>query len=149
MILLTGASGKTGKAILKVLARKGEAVRALVHHQDQTAEALQDGAVQAVCGDLLNLPQLMDAMQGITGVYAMCPNMHPQEVLIGERLLQAAKSAGVKRFVYHSVLHPQTQAMPHHWNKLQVEEMVINSSMEFTILESHHQPGCVGTAIRY
>ncbi|MEM8862047.1 MAG: NmrA family NAD(P)-binding protein, partial [Chloroflexota bacterium] len=38
-------------------------------------------------------------------------------------------------FVYHSVLHPQTQEMPHHWNKLNVEEMIFGSGLPFTIVQ--------------
>ena len=33
------------------------------------------------------------------------------------------------RFVYHSVLHPQIEAMPHHWNKMRVEEMLFSAKL--------------------
>jgi hypothetical protein len=33
------------------------------------------------------------------------------------------------RLVYHSVLHPQTEQMPHHWHKLRVEEMLLESRL--------------------
>ena len=49
--------------------------------------------------------------------------------------LQAAQQAGVERFVYHSVLHPQTEEMPHHWQKLRVEEEIFRSDLPFTILQ--------------
>ncbi len=39
------------------------------------------------------------------------------------------------RLVYHSVLHPQIEAMPHHWNKLRVEEMLFSSPLDITILQ--------------
>jgi uncharacterized protein YbjT (DUF2867 family) len=61
--------------------------------------------------------------------------MHPEEVLIGKRVIQAAQEAGVSHFVYHSVLHPALEAMPHHWNKLRVEEMLIESGLPFTVLQ--------------
>jgi len=41
----------------------------------------------------------------------------------------------VQRFVYHSVLHPQVEAMPHHWQKLRVEEQLFESGLAFTILQ--------------
>jgi uncharacterized protein YbjT (DUF2867 family) len=37
--------------------------------------------------------------------------------------------------VYHSVLHPQTEAMPHHWQKLRVEEHLFESGLAYTILQ--------------
>jgi uncharacterized protein YbjT (DUF2867 family) len=37
--------------------------------------------------------------------------------------------------VYHSVLHPQIEAMPHHWNKMRVEEMLLGSPLDVTILQ--------------
>ena len=41
----------------------------------------------------------------------------------------------MEHFVYHSVLHPQTEKMNHHWQKLRVEEMLLESSLPFTILQ--------------
>ncbi len=61
--------------------------------------------------------------------------MHPEEVTIGEVVIAAARSAGCEHFVYHSVLHPQTQAMPHHWRKLRVEEKLFEADLPFTILQ--------------
>jgi uncharacterized protein YbjT (DUF2867 family) len=48
---------------------------------------------------------------------------------------RAARAAGVEHFVFHSVLHPQAEAMPHHAHKLRVEEMVVESGLPFTILQ--------------
>jgi uncharacterized protein YbjT (DUF2867 family) len=41
----------------------------------------------------------------------------------------------VERFVFHSVLHPQIEAMPHHWQKLRVEELLFESGLSFTVLQ--------------
>jgi uncharacterized protein YbjT (DUF2867 family) len=61
--------------------------------------------------------------------------MSPDELGIGRLVIGAARSAGVAHFVYHSVLHPQTEAMPHHWQKLRVEEHLFESGLPFTILQ--------------
>ncbi len=50
-------------------------------------------------------------------------------------MLSAAARARVERFVFHSVLHPQTERMPHHWRKLRVEESILESGVPFTILQ--------------
>jgi uncharacterized protein YbjT (DUF2867 family) len=46
-----------------------------------------------------------------------------------------AAEVGVEHFVLHSVLHPQTEEMPHHWSKLRVEEALLRSGLDFTILQ--------------
>lgn len=137
MILITGASGKTGRAILGQLEKRGGAcnVRALVRCSDQVAQVEALGASEAVVGDLRNVSDLRNLMSGVETIYHICPNMHPSEVAIGEALLEVAKSSGVCRIVYHSVLHPQTQEMRHHWHKLLVEEMLFKSGLNYTILQ--------------
>jgi uncharacterized protein YbjT (DUF2867 family) len=68
-------------------------------------------------------------------VYHICPNVNPDEVEIGRRLLAAAKEARVDHVVLHSVLHPQVEQMPHHWNKLRVEEALLESGLGFTVFQ--------------
>jgi uncharacterized protein YbjT (DUF2867 family) len=50
-------------------------------------------------------------------------------------MIAAAQSAGIEHFVFHSVLQPQIEAMPHHWKKLRVEEVLLQSGLPFTILQ--------------
>jgi uncharacterized protein YbjT (DUF2867 family) len=135
MILVTGASGKTGKAVLGHLAKRGASIRAWVHTASQEDEARQLGAKEVISGDLLDIEFIHRGCINIEAIYHICPNMSPDEVEIGGKLLKAAKSAGVKHFVYHSVLHPQVQSMPHHWKKLLVEEQIFSSGVNFTILQ--------------
>jgi NAD(P)H dehydrogenase (quinone) len=78
---------------------------------------------------------LDESTANIRAVYHICPNMHPDEVQIGQNILTAARLAGVRHFVYLSVLHPQTKKMPHHWKKLKVEELLFESALPFTILQ--------------
>jgi uncharacterized protein YbjT (DUF2867 family) len=86
-------------------------------------------------GDLRDQTAVRQAVRGVRGVYHICPNVSPDEVAIGELLIAAAKSAGVEHFVFHSVFHPQIEAMPHHWGKLQVEQRLFESGLNFTILQ--------------
>jgi uncharacterized protein YbjT (DUF2867 family) len=75
------------------------------------------------------------AIQGVRAVYHIPPNVSPDEELFGQNLIASARSAGIEHFVFHSVLHPQTEAMPHHWKKLQVEEKLLESGLPFTIIQ--------------
>ncbi len=135
MILLTGASGKTGKAILTALKQRGSSVRVLVRSNEQAVELSTLGAAEAVIGDLRDRASLVKAVKGCERVYYICPNVTPDEVQIGKTLLEIAKNENIQRFVYHSVLHPQIEAMPHHWQKLRMEEMLFESGLDFTILQ--------------
>ncbi len=135
MILVTGAAGKTGRAIIRAFAVKGEAVRALVYRSEQTRTVEALGAQQVVVGDM-RLQATMDRVaEGVRAIYHICPNVSPDEVAIGRVAIAAARSAGVEHLVYHSVLHPQVKAMPHHWQKLRVEEQLFESGLPYTILQ--------------
>ena len=135
MILLTGAAGKTGKAILNTLLPHGVRVRSLVRSSSQADEIRSIGGKHIAIGDLRDSNALASAMEGILSVYYIAPNMSPDELEIGRNLIRIARENGVTRFVYHSVLHPQIEAMPHHWQKLRMEEYLFESGMDYTILQ--------------
>ena len=135
MILITGAAGKTGQAIIKSLVARGQHVRGLVRSEEQGKELEQVGVSDTVVGDMGAVAALEKAVKGARAVYHICPNMHPRELYIGKNMVQAARSAGVELFVYHSVLHPQVEAMPHHWQKMRVEEMLFTSGLSYTVLQ--------------
>ncbi len=135
MILVTGASGKTGRAVIAALAARGERVRALVHRAEAAESVLAAGASEVVVGDMLAADDLCTACRGVAAVYHICPNMHTGEVPMAEALLAAMAQAGVGRLVYHSVLHPQVEAMPHHWRKMRVEELLFTQDVPWTILQ--------------
>ncbi|MEO7402251.1 MAG: NmrA family NAD(P)-binding protein, partial [Burkholderiales bacterium] len=50
-------------------------------------------------------------------------------------LIRAAKAAGVKHFIYHSVIHGQVEALTHHRDKRVVEGMLMESLIDYTILQ--------------
>jgi uncharacterized protein YbjT (DUF2867 family) len=135
MILVTGAAGKTGRAIIKSLVNKGINVKAFVFKDVYVKEIYQLGASEVVVGNLLNLVDLKIALRDVNAVYHICPNMNPEEIAIGDIVINAVESSDCQRIVYHSVLHPQTAAMPHHWNKLKVEESLFESGLDYTILQ--------------
>jgi uncharacterized protein YbjT (DUF2867 family) len=135
MILVTGAGGKTGRAVVAALAARGAAVRALVHREEQAGAATALGAREVCVGPFDDAPALARAVAGASAIYHICPNVSPHEVAYAGAVVQAAVAAGVRRLVYHSVLHPQVEAMPHHWNKMRVEEMLFASGLDVTILQ--------------
>lgn len=135
MILVSGAGGKTGKAVIRALSSKGAAVRGFARHEEQRQDLLEAGAAEVAFGDMLDAGAFVKATHGANKIYHICPNVHPNEVEIGTNAIRAAEEAGIEHFVYHSVLHPQIEAMPHHWLKMRVEEMLLISGLKFTILQ--------------
>jgi uncharacterized protein YbjT (DUF2867 family) len=130
MILVTGAAGKTGRAVIRALTDQGKSVRALVR---RAGAAL--GAQETVVGDMRSPATLEEAMAGTDSVYFIAPNMSPDELDMAQIAIVAARAAGVTHFVYHSVLHPQVEKMPHHWQKMRVEEQLFESGLAYTILQ--------------
>ena len=134
MILVTGAGGKTGRAVIAALAARGTKARGFVR-SDAHVAALKALGAEVVIGTMDDDAALMRAMDGCTAIYHICPNMSPHEVTFAEDMIAAAEAVEVPRFVYHSVLHPQIEAMPHHFAKMRVEEMLFSSELDFTILQ--------------
>jgi NAD(P)H dehydrogenase (quinone) len=135
MILVTGAGGKTGKAVLGALVARGARVRAFVRSPSHHAALQAIGVNDVVVGTMDDPHAVSQAVRGVNAVYHICPNVSPHEMAFAKTLIDAAAGSGVSRLVYHSVLHPQIEAMPHHWNKLRVEEMLFSSGLDVTILQ--------------
>ena len=135
MILITGANGQTGRAIIRSLLTKGEEVRAFVHKAEQIQELKSLGVKEVVVGDMMDQKAVDEAFIGVSAVYHICSAVNPHEGEIGQIAIKAARSAQIEHFVYHSVLHSVLQDMPHHQKKLMVEELLVNSGMPYTIIQ--------------
>ncbi|MEK9946566.1 MAG: NmrA family NAD(P)-binding protein [Alphaproteobacteria bacterium] len=133
-VLVTGAGGRTGQYIVPVLVGAGHRVRFVTRQANYDGPLLQHDATP-ITADLGNDADVARAMTGAEAVYHIPPNMNPDEIAFGKRIIAAAEAASVKHFVYHSVLHPQVQGLTHHWNKVFVEEALIESGLAYTILQ--------------
>ena len=135
MILVTGAAGKTGLAVLHALKARGLDARALIRRSEQKDLVIRAGAKQVAVADLEDAAALRVTLEGASALYLIIPNVHPHEFEMATTVIEAAKTAGVSRLVYHSVMLPKIKAMPHHWQKWQVEESLPASRMDYTILQ--------------
>ena len=135
MILVTGAAGKTGRYVIQELVEKGARIRALVHHREYIERVEEIGAFEVIHGDLSDQRTVDQAVEGVRAIYHIPPNVHPDEVAIGQTVISAAQSAEIEHFVYHSVLHPHVESMPHHWQKMRVEEQLFSCGLAFTIMQ--------------
>ena len=136
MILITGANGQTGRAIIRDLSSKGEEVRAFVHRAEHIRELESLGVKEVVAGDMTDQEAMNEAFKGVRAAYHICSAVNPDEIRIGQIAINAAaRSARLEHFVYHSVLHSVLQDLPHHKKKLMVEEIVVNSGIPYTIIQ--------------
>jgi len=138
MILVTAASGRTGRSVVGALGRAGRDVRAFDIDGDVEQLVGKQGATEAVVGNLLHVDDVRRAVDGVESVVHIGPPMHPREVEMGHAVVSAARVAGVEHFVQFSVTHPQLEPLLNHQAKLAVERHVLLSRLAFTILQPMH-----------
>ena len=117
------------------LAKRGAKVRGLVQRAEHKDAVLQSGANEVAIGDLTDAASLKAALQGVDSVFYITPAFIPNEVEIGVNMVKAAQAAGVRRFVFSSVIHPVITALTNHSAKAPVEAALIDSDMEFVLLQ--------------
>lgn len=114
MLLLTGATGLVGSALLPRLLAEGTEVRCLV--RDPRRLGAQRVRVQIALGDLTDPPSFRNALRGVQTVVHLAASIRDQprgsiEELNGVatwRMVEAAERQGVERFVFFSALGAST-----------------------------------------
>ena len=128
-ILVTGATGKQGGALINELAGRDFTLRAMTRKpESEAAERLSAAGVELVRGDLDEEDSLRRALEGAWGVFAVQNTWEAgveREEEQGKRLAQIARDAGVQHYVYASVgsAHRRT-GIPHFDNKARVEDTI-------------------------
>jgi uncharacterized protein YbjT (DUF2867 family) len=135
MILVTSANGNQGRLLIPKLLAAGHTVRALVRSDTSAQRLRQLGVHATVDADLADPAAIGHAMAGIEKVYHIGPTIHPREREIGQAMVDAARAAGVRHFVFSSVLHAITTDLVQHEAKRDIEEHLLSSGLEFTILQ--------------
>jgi uncharacterized protein YbjT (DUF2867 family) len=133
-ILAVGAAGKFAGLVVPALAARGVNVRGLVRDATQGEAVRKLGATEIALGDLRDGASLDAALKGVDAVFYIAPAFLPDEAEIGKGMVDSAKRAGVRRFVFSSVIHPVLSALGNHAQKAPVEESLLTSGMEYTFL---------------
>src|SRR4029450_2435970 len=100
MVLVTGANGRTGREVLKLLRSRGTPVRAMVRDVSK-ATGLPVGT-EMVVADFGKPQTLPRALEGIDKVY-LTSAPDPEQVTLHRNFILAAVQAGVQYIVRHSV----------------------------------------------
>jgi uncharacterized protein YbjT (DUF2867 family) len=129
--LVTGSTGTIGTQVLKQLQGRGVEVRALTRSPDMAA--LPSG-VTPVRGDLADVDSMRAALQGVSTLFLLVPNV-ADELTQAMLALTAAREAGVKGIVYLSVFKGEDYAdVPHFAGKHTVERMIQALDLPATVL---------------
>jgi NADH dehydrogenase len=140
VLLLTGATGRVGSALLPRLTARGEAVRCLVRDPRRLGAARV--RVQIALGDLADPGSFRHALRGVRTVVHLAGAWRDQPAAAIEelnglatwRLLRAAERAGVERFLFFSALDASSHnPAPFFRAKALAEEAVRASSVSHTV----------------
>jgi uncharacterized protein YbjT (DUF2867 family) len=140
MILLTGATGTVGSALLRRLAGTGEPVRCLVRDPRRLGD--HRVRVQITLGDLADPPSFRHALRGVTTVVHLAaairdePRASIEELnaVATLRLVRAAERAGARRFVFFSAMGAAHHSRTRFFRaKALARQAVEGSSLETTV----------------
>lgn len=134
MIVVTAGGGRTGTAVVRALRARGLQVRAVVA-TEAPRPALGAAGAEVAVADLAEPGTVVPLLADAAALYLIWPNFDPREAAAAAALLDAARTAGVGRVVYHSVLRPQARSMPHHAAKDRVEEHLDASGLAWRVLQ--------------
>jgi uncharacterized protein YbjT (DUF2867 family) len=101
MILVTGASGNVGKAVLAEVARNGDKHRGMYRSKAEAAKA--PSQTETVIADFADKASLAAALRSVESVYLVCSPI-PDLVQLETNAIEASEAAGVRRVVLNSAL---------------------------------------------
>ena len=137
-VLVTGATGRQGGAVIRHMLPKGWKLRALTRKPaSHAATELAGQQVEVMQGDLEDAPSLDRACRGIYGIYSVQDFWSvgaKREVQQGKNLADAAKKAGVHHFVFSSVGGAERNTGIPHWeSKWEIEKHIRQLALPATI----------------
>ena len=130
-ILVAGSTGTIGAQVLAHLHGVGAEVRALTRLPERAQIPVGTTPVK---GDLADVDSMRAALEGVTTLFLLAPNV-ADELTQAMLALTVAREAGVKGFVYLSVFKGETYAdVPHFAGKFTVERMIDDLGLPATVL---------------
>jgi uncharacterized protein YbjT (DUF2867 family) len=142
-ILVTGGTGVVGTAAVTELLKRGHLPRLLSRHAEEDARQWPERSVETFNGDVTTAENVRGAADGCDAVLHLVaivaespPDATFQAVNVDgtHNMLREAERAGVPRFIYVSSLGADRGESPYHRSKLQAEEIVSQSTINWTIM---------------
>ena len=131
MILVTGASGNAGGAVVNALLKRAAPLRAMYRNREDAAKA--PSGVPVAIADFSSTESLLQALHGIETVYLVCSPI-PALVELESNVIDACLQCGVRHVILNSALgagdYPKSFPA---WHRI-VEDKLTASGLPFTIL---------------
>ncbi len=143
-VLLIGASGQLGSAVLGQLLKTGQECRAFVRTTSRFISPNSE-LVQVVHGDLADFSSIDRACIGIKTVISTASSIVPRkgdqfgsdEVANYRHLIEACQQHNVEHFIYISAFSsPHDELIPEFKIKRQIEQLIVESGITFTIFRA-------------
>ncbi len=142
MILLTGATGFIGRHVLRALSFRNVQVRCLVRKPVSS----ENPNISYVTGDVLDYDSLVKATVGVDTVYYLIHMMGKQKEqkkfdILDRRavtnMVRACKVNGIKRIIHLTGISDPEEKLSHHLSsRKEVEEIIKNSGIDYTIFRA-------------
>lgn len=138
IILVTGATGNQGGAVVNSLLGDGWTVRAITRDPSKpVARALAEKGIQVVKGDLDDRASVDQVLKGVYGVFSVQAFMEQGtagEIRQGKTLADTVKAAGIEHYVYSSVAGAERNTgIPHFESKWEIEQYIRTLKLPATI----------------
>jgi uncharacterized protein YbjT (DUF2867 family) len=140
--LVTGATGYVGGHLAALLVGRSHTVRALARKPDKLRDAAWRGGAEVVRGDLSDSDSLAAAFENVDVIYYLVHSMGTSSDFVREEersarnVAAAAETAGVRRIVYLSGLHPTGELSRHLRSRNTVGEILMASGVETVVLQA-------------
>jgi uncharacterized protein YbjT (DUF2867 family) len=133
-ILITGATGNVGSAVLDNLGSTDANLRALTR-EESNAKSLRDRGVEAVVGDFLEPETLGPALEGVSTVFLLTP-IHPEQVHQATNVIRAARESGNDPRIVRLSVHQASHEAPTRISRqhAEIEDELISSGLPYTLL---------------
>jgi uncharacterized protein YbjT (DUF2867 family) len=133
-ILITGATGNVGSAVLDNLGSTDANLRALTR-EESNAKSLRDRGVEAVVGDFLEPETLGPALEGVSTVLLLTP-IHPEQVHQATNVIRAARESGNDPRIVRLSVHQASHEAPTRISRqhAEIEDELISSGLPYTLL---------------
>lgn len=133
-ILANGAAGQFAGLVVPALAPLGAEVQGFIHKPAESAAVRNAGVAEVCIGDIADRFCLDSALAGVDAVFYLAPAFLPNQTEVGKAVAAAAIAAGVRRFVFSSVIHTVINTLSNHAAKALAEAAVFESDLDYTFL---------------
>jgi uncharacterized protein YbjT (DUF2867 family) len=135
-ILITGATGKVGRALTETLNSDGIPTRLLVRSSEK-AEGLSSPTSEIVQGDMSDVDSLHSALEGIETLFLLTPPS-PNQIAMQRNVLTVAKATGLRHVVKLSAIGTAADSPVSicRWHA-EIEHEIRDSNLGFTFLRPH------------